>query len=208
MNVSRETESLATFTDQIAVSRETAERLQAYADLLLRWQAKINLIGPATIPSLWTRHFLDSGQLLAHLPDGPVLDMGAGAGFPGLVLAILRPGGAPVHLVEADGRKGAFLREVIRVTGAPAVVHTGRLETLKPFPVAAITARALAPLIQLLNWAEPFLEPGTRCLFPKGQTGEDELTAAAKTWKMTVARIASISDPAGIIFHLSEVQRG
>ncbi len=204
--VSRETSSFNDFAAVLPVSRETEERLRAYADLLVKWQARINLVGPATLPDLWRRHMLDSAQLAAHLPAGPILDLGSGAGFPGLVLAIVR--GGPVHLVESDARKGAFLREAARITGAEAVVHTQRIERLEPFPVAAITARALAPVAQLLDWAAPFLQQGVHCLFLKGRSCEEELTQAAEHWKITAERIPSVTDPSGIILHLSEVHRG
>ena len=190
------------------VSRETADKLHAYAELLKKWQIKINLVGPATIPDLWRRHFLDSAQLHAHLPAGPVLDLGSGAGFPGLVLAILRGAGDPVHLVESDGRKGAFLREAARITGAPARIHTSRIEALKPFEISAITARALAPVTTLLSLVEPFLTHSPKCLFLKGEKLEDELTEAAKDWNMTIEKIASQSDPNGFIVSLKEVRRG
>ena len=190
------------------VSRETADKLRAYAELLKKWQARINLVGPATIPDLWRRHFLDSAQLFPLLPSGPVLDLGSGAGFPGLVLAILRGQGDPVHLAESDGRKGAFLREAIRVTGAPAIVHTSRIEAIEPFEIRALTARALAPVATLLTLAEPFLTHAPKCLFLKGEKLEDELTEAAKDWKMTIERIASASDPNGFILSLKEVRRG
>ena len=190
------------------VSRETADKLRAYAELLKKWQPKINLVGPATIPDLWRRHFLDSAQLLAHLPDGPVLDLGSGAGFPGLVLAILRGTGDPIHLVESDSRKCAFLREAARITAAPAVIHTSRIETLKNFEIRAITARALASLATLLTLAEPFLAHSPKCLFLKGEKLEDELTEAAKDWNMTIERIASLSDQNGFILSLKEVRRG
>lgn len=196
------------FFAEIPVSRETAEKLRAYADLLKKWQAKINLVGPATMPDLWRRHFLDSAQLFPFLPDGPLLDLGSGAGFPGLVLAILRGTGDPVHLVESDSRKGAFLREATRITGAPAVIHTSRIEALKLFEVSAITARALAPVATLLTLAESFLTHSPKCLFLKGEKLEDELTEAAKDWKMTIDRIASRSDPNGSILSLKEVRRG
>lgn len=193
----------------IAVSRETLARLETYAVLLVKWQARINLVGPATIPDLWRRHMLDSAQLFALLPAGPVLDLGSGAGFPGLVLAILRgAAGEVVHLVESDARKCAFLREAARLTDAPVAIHNKRIETLTPFPVAAVTARALAPLAVLLSWAEPFLGPHTHCLFLKGRTCEEELTQASKDWMMTADRISSLSDPSGYILHLSEVYRG
>ena len=198
----------AEFFDAIPVSRETADKLRLYAELLKKWQAKINLVGPATIPDLWRRHFLDSAQLYAHLPAGPVLDLGSGAGFPGLVLAVLRGSGDPVHLVESDGRKGAFLREAARLTGAPAIVHTSRIESLKVFEISAVTARALAPVGTLLTLAESFLTQSVQCLFLKGEKLEDELTEASKDWKMTIERIPSVSDPNGVILSLKEVSRG
>ncbi|HLN25909.1 MAG TPA: 16S rRNA (guanine(527)-N(7))-methyltransferase RsmG [Patescibacteria group bacterium] len=198
--------TMAGFAKLVPVSRETLERLQVYADLLVKWQAKINLVGPATLPDVWRRHILDSAQLFGRLPTGPVLDLGSGAGFPGLVLAIM--GAGPVHLVESDARKCAFLREAARVTAAPAVVHNLRIEALKPFPIAAVTARALAPLAQLLDWAEPFLQHSVECLFLKGRNSEDELTQAGKTWMMKTERIPSLSDPSGLILHLCEVHRG
>lgn len=197
------------FFAAVPVSRETADKLRLYAELLKKWQVKINLVGPATVPDLWRRHFLDSAQLFPHLPTGPVLDLGSGAGFPGLVLAILRgEGGDPVHLAESDGRKGAFLREAARLTGAPAVVHTSRIEALNPFQIKAITARALAPVATLLTLAESFLTHSPKCLFLKGEKLEDELTEAAKDWKMTIERFASASDPNGFILSLKEVRRG
>lgn len=197
------------FLTAIPVSRETGDKLRAYADLLRKWQAKINLVGPATMPDLWRRHFLDSAQLFSHLPAGPVLDLGSGAGFPGLVLAIMRgEGGDLVHLAESDVRKGAFLREAARITGAPVILHTGRIETLKPFDISAVTARALAPVKTLLTLIEPFLTQAPKCLFLKGEKLEDELTEAAKDWKMTVDRIPSVSDPTGFILSLKEVRRG
>ena len=194
------------FFAEFAVSRETAARLTAYADLLTKWQTRINLVGPATIPDLWRRHMQDSAQLLPLLPNGPQLDLGSGAGFPALVLAILRD--QPTHLVESDARKCAFLREAARLTGAPATIHNVRIETLKPFPIKVITARALASVAELLALAEPFLGEGVECLFLKGEKLEDELTIAAKTWKMTHDRIPSRSDPKGIILRVKEVHRG
>lgn len=196
----------AAFTALAAVPRETTARLQAYADLLVKWQSRINLVGPATLGDLWRRHMLDSIQLAPLISGGPILDLGSGAGFPGLVLAIAT--GLPVRLAESDGRKCAFLQEAIRVTGASATVLRGRIERLAPQPVATVTARALAPLDRLLEMAEPFLGPGTECLFLKGKTGEEELTQLAKGWTMTVERKASLADPSGIIFHLRGVHRG
>lgn len=198
------------FSSLLSVSRETVERLQVYADLLVKWQRRINLVGPGTLADLWRRHFLDSAQLAPLLSEGPaegpLLDLGAGAGFPGLVLAIIT--GRTTCLAESDGRKCAFLAEAIRLTGAPATVLHRRIEAVPPFPAATVTARALAPLEHLLALAEPFLGPDSQCLFLKGRSGEEELTQAAKGWTMTVERRASLADPSGLIFQLRGVHRG
>lgn len=195
------------FARLVPVSRETLDRLQRYAELLKRWNQRINLVGPNTIGALWRRHLLDCAQLAEHLPPGArrVIDLGSGAGLPGLVLAML--GVEDVHLIEADQRKCAFLREAIRVAGVKATLHPRRIETVAGFPADAVTARALAPLPALLALAEPFLAPHTVCLFLKGQGAEDELTEAAKLWKMAPARIPSHSDPTGIILRLADVRR-
>ena len=193
------------------VSRETRERLDLYADLLRKWQRSINLVGPRTIGDLWNRHFTDSAQLLplitpAATPATRVLvDFGSGAGFPGLVLAIL--GAGEVHLIESDQRKATFLREVARATGTPVTVHAKRIEQVAPFPADVVSARALAPLSDLLGFAAPFLRPDSLCLFPKGQMAEDELSAASKTWNMTVDRIQSVTDSSATILRISRVSR-
>lgn len=202
----KQTLSATEFFELFPVSRETEQKLRRYAEMLLTWQAKMNLVGPATLPDLWRRHMLDSAQLFPLLPDGPILDIGSGAGFPAMVLSIL--GAADVHLVDSDSRKCAFLREVARVTESPAKIHNIRVEQLPSFPVAAVTARALAKIDDLLELAAPFLLPGTECLFLKGETLEDELTIAAKNWKMSLDRIPSRSDPNGIILRVKEVHRG
>jgi 16S rRNA (guanine527-N7)-methyltransferase len=152
---------------------------------------------------------LDSAQLHPLLPADcrSLLDMGAGAGFPGLVLAIL---GVPeVHLVESDARKCAFLREAARLTGASSVqIHNTRLESLRlSRPADVVTARALAPLADLLDYAEPFIGSPTVCVFPKGHNVDVELTAAQQKWNMQVERFASRSDPSGLILRLSHVRR-
>jgi 16S rRNA (guanine527-N7)-methyltransferase len=189
------------------VSRETRERLNTYADLLRKWQRSINLVGPRTIDDLWNRHFTDSAQLLPLIPPSArvLVDFGSGAGFPGLVLAIL--GVAEVHLIESDQRKATFLREVARATGTPVTVHAKRIEQVAPFPADVVSARALAPLGDLLGFAAPFLHPDSLCLFPKGQMAEDELTAASKTWNINVDRIQSVTDPSATILRVSQVSR-
>jgi 16S rRNA (guanine527-N7)-methyltransferase len=198
----------------LGVSRETLERLRAYAELLIKWQDKINLVSASTLPDLWRRHILDSGQLFRHLPDTTrvVADLGSGAGFPGLVLAAM---GVPeVHLLESDTRKCAFMREAARVMGVSVTIHPARIERISPFPADVVTSRALASLSDLISYAEPFLSPPgeggktAECLFLKGRLAEDELTLASKEWNMTIERLSSLSDPDGLILRLSEVTRG
>lgn len=172
------------------VSRETEERLSAYVRLLLLWQQKTNLVSPATLPHLWTRHISDSLQLL-DLSDGARswIDLGSGGGFPGLAIACALADipGARVHLVESNGKKAAFLREAGRVTGAPVMIHTGRVEDVVDRiseRVEIVTARALAPLSMLLDYAYPLMAAGSRALFLKGQDVASELTDAAKYWTL------------------------
>lgn len=195
------------FAAELGVSRETMRQLEAYAAILIEWSSRINLIGRSTHADLWRRHFLDSAQLLALIPaeTRSLIDLGSGAGFPGLVLAIL---GVPaVELVEADRRKATFLREAARIAGADVTVHSCRIESVPRHPVDIVTARGCAPLDRLLPLAERFNGPRTRCLFPKGAHAEDELTAAGKAWTMTVTRHPSRSDPGGTVLSLQEVVR-
>jgi 16S rRNA (guanine527-N7)-methyltransferase len=193
----------------VTVSRETMAALETYAALLQKWQKAINLVSGATLSDLWQRHFLDSAQLMPLLPegDGHITDLGSGAGFPGLILALLS--GRPTHLVESDQRKAAFLGEVARATGSAGRVqiHAARVEALKPWAAPVITARALADLSQLLDWAAPFVTPDTICIFPKGAKAEDELTAAQRVWKMAVERRRSVTDSTGLILRLSQLER-
>jgi 16S rRNA (guanine527-N7)-methyltransferase len=195
------------FSETIPVSRETLARLEAYAELLTRWSARINLIGRDTIADLWRRHILDSAQLRAFVPDRArsMMDLGSGAGLPGLVLAIL---GVPgVELVEADSRKCAFLREAARITEAAMTLRPCRIEAVSPHPVDVVTARACAPLDRLLGLAEPFVAPDSDCLFLKGERVEEELTLARKRWTMTASLHQSRSDPRGVVLRLQQVAR-
>ena len=195
------------FAEIIPVSRETLARLEAYAALLTQWSARINLVGRDTIADLWRRHMLDSAQLRAFVPNRArsMIDLGSGAGFPGLVLAIL---GVPgVELVEADSRKCAFLREAVRITEAPVTIRPCRVAAVPRHSVGVVTARALAPLDRLLDLAQPFLGPDTVCLFPKGERAGEELTLARKRWTMTVVLHNSIADPRGVVLRLHQVVR-
>lgn len=165
-------------------------------------------MGPDTLPDLWSRHFLDSAQLFSRIKPGArrLVDLGSGAGFPGLVLAVM---GAPdVHLVESDQRKCAFLREAARITGTAVSVVNKRIEQVAPLGADVITARALAPLVKLLDWGFPHLAEGGEFIFLKGRGAEDELTAAAKEWNISAIRTASLTDPGGLVLHLREVSRG
>ena len=172
------------------VSHETLKRLDAYVALLLQWQAKTNLIASSTLPQLWTRHISDSLQLLTLAPDAKVwADFGSGGGFPGVVLACALADlpGAKIHLVERNAKKAAFLREALRVTGGAGVVYDrdiGDSVDSLPAGVDCVTARALAPLNELIAFAEPLLARGTTALFMKGRDVEAELTEATKYWNM------------------------
>ena len=184
-----------------AVSRETADRLDRFVALLLDWQGRINLIASSTVPVLWTRHVADSLQLLALAPGAlRWADLGSGAGFPGLVIACALADSLPaeVHLIESNKKKAAFLREAVRVTGAPAIVHAERSDDfIKKIdgPVDIVTARALAPLPKLLAIAYPLLKRGAKGLFPKGQDVDAELTEAAKCWTIQASLVSSRTDP-------------
>jgi 16S rRNA (guanine527-N7)-methyltransferase len=197
----------ADFAAATGVSRETIERLSAYANLLTKWQQRINLVSAATLDDLWRRHMLDSAQLMSLLPSGTrvLADLGSGAGFPGLVLAIL---GVPdVHLIESDQRKCVFLAEAARAADAKVAIHNQRIESLSGLSAGVITARACAPLEKLLSYAQKFLWHDGKALFLKGAGVEEELTAARKLWQMDVERFPSVTDPSGSILRIGQVRR-
>ena len=189
-------------------SPETAARLAAYRDLLLRWNTRINLISAETANEIDLRHIADCAQLQPLLPqDGPIADLGSGAGLPGLVLAILEPE-REIHLVESDKRKAAFLVEASAQLKLPMVrMHACRAENAKLPPISAITARALAPLMVLLPYAVDFLAPSGVAVFPKGKTAEKELTEAAQGWHFTCERFPSTTNPEATILRLSNIHR-
>ncbi len=199
------------FAREADVSRETLDRLQRYEAVLRHWQKAINLVSTASLEDLWRRHMLDSAQVFPLLREGTrtLLDIGSGAGFPGLVLALM---GVPeVHLVESDARKSAFLLEALRQSAPELLgqvhVHSRRVEAMAPFPVDVVTARACAPLPELLELSKPFLRPDSICLFLKGAQADAELTAAAKGWKMEIERIPSRSESKGAVLRLAHVSR-
>jgi 16S rRNA (guanine527-N7)-methyltransferase len=197
----------AGFAAQTNISRETLARLEAYAELLRHWSGAINLVSRDTLEDIWRRHFLDSAQLLDFLPQGTasLIDVGSGAGFPGLVLATLGVRG--VELIEADSRKATFLREAARITDSPVEIHTRRAEAVPAHEVDVVTARACAPLIRLLSLSERFIGPNTRCLFLKGERVEEELTAARQGWTIAASSHPSRSDPRGVVLSLDRVSR-
>ena len=178
----------------LGLDAATMARLDAYLALLAKWQARINLVAPKSLPEAWTRHVLDSAQLWPFLQGrpGPVLDLGSGAGFPGLVLAIL--GRPDVTLVEADQRKAAFLREAARVTGTQVSIQACRIEALTPIRAGIVTARALASLESLLHYAQPYADESTLYLFLKGARVDEELTTARNHWKMRVDKAPSLTN--------------
>src|ERR1700733_4605655 len=194
------------------ISRETADRLQRYVDLLLEWQAKTNLVAPSTLPNLWTRHISDSLQLLSLAPSAVLwADLGSGGGFPGIVLAcgLAETPGAMVHLVERNAKKAAFLREALRVTGSPGTVHLSDIgDSVDRITgkVDCVTARALAPLHQLIGYAEPLVRQGAKALFLKGQDVEAELTEATKYWNITPHLHSSRTGGQGWIVELDHIE--
>ena len=198
----------ADFAAATGVSRETLARLEGYAALLVKWQKTINLVANDSLGDLWRRHMLDSAALWPLVPaDSRILvDLGSGAGFPGLVLAIL--GMAEVHLIESDARKCAFLREAARLFAPnPVQIHRARIESIDPISADVVTARALSSLDNLLDYAEKFLKPGGVCLFAKGARAEDELTLAGQRWTMAAERFPNPADSSGIVLRIKELNR-
>jgi 16S rRNA (guanine527-N7)-methyltransferase len=195
------------------VSRETMVRLDRYVELLLEWQAKTNLVAPSTLPTLWTRHISDSLQLLSIAPTARRwADLGSGGGFPGVVLAcaLAETPGAVVHLVERNAKKAAFLREALRVTSSPGQVYLadiGDSVDRTTGPVDCVTARAVAPLHQLIGYAEPLVRRGAKALLLKGQDVEAELTEATKYWNIKPHLHSSRTGGHGWIVELDHIER-
>ena len=179
----------------------------------MQWQAKTNLVAPSTLPHLWTRHIADSLQLLTLAPSAKVwVDLGSGGGFPGVVLAcaLADTSGAVVHLVERNARKAAFLREALRVAGARGVVHGKRIEDIVDSPagpIDCVTARALAPLHELVGFAEPLVRRGAKAFFLKGQDVGAELTEATKYWNIEPILHSSLTGGQGWIVELDAIAR-
>lgn len=191
----------------LPVSYETAEKLKIYYDLLLKWQSKINLISNDTIGDIFNRHFLDSLQIIKLLPkiSGTIVDIGSGAGFPGMVLAI--SGIRNIHLVESDSKKISFLKEVARLTKTEVLIHHSRIEELPETKASAVVARALAPLEELFSYAFPLVSHGAICLFPKGKKYSMEIEEAKKIWNFDYNAFPSITDPEGMILEIRNLER-
>ncbi len=193
------------------VSRETVERLDSYVDLLRTWQSRINLISPTTIPEIWTRH-LEDGLWLSELARGASrwTDLGSGAGFPGLVLAIALHGrdGAEVHLVESNTKKAAFLRAVIRELALPAEVHARRIEECGPViaKAEAVSARALASLRDLLALVAPHLGDEAVCWFPKGRNHEEEIEEASALWRFDMVKHSSQIEDGSVVLEIRRLE--
>jgi 16S rRNA (guanine527-N7)-methyltransferase len=192
------------------LSPDAVARLDRFVALLRTWQRRTNLIAPSTVGELWTRHVADSLQLVeivtGHRGGGPVIvDVGSGGGFPGMVIGcvVADVAGAEIHLVESNLKKAAFLREAVRETGAPAVVHAARFEEVLPTllkkPVDYVTARAVAPLPELLELIAPLIQAGATAVLPKGRDLADELTESTLRWHIGVDTVPSRTNPAARI---------
>lgn len=202
------------FHSRFGVSRETLDRLCVYESLLKRWQRGTNLVAPATLDRVWHRHFADSAQLLELAPDSKIwLDLGSGAGFPGLVIAICAANreGMRVHVVESNARKCAFVHEVVRETGCSVEIHEARIESVhaqaRVIAAEIVTARALAPLTELLKLSAPFFGPGTTGLFLKGRQAEHEMVEAEKNWRYETGTHPSITDARARIVRINALRR-
>jgi 16S rRNA (guanine527-N7)-methyltransferase len=195
--------------DELNVSRESWARIEAFVALLFQWQARINLVSPATLQDVWWRHVADSFQLVKHLPQNGarIADLGSGSGFPGLPLALLEP--FDVTLFESNGKKAAFLAEALRSCGGRGKVVMKRLEDVTGADAKGfdfVTARALAPLPILLEWSYPFLKQGGKGLFHKGQDVENELTSATKSWRIKADRLPSSTDSEAVLLFVHEAE--
>lgn len=184
------------------VSRETEVKLELYVKLLQKWQQHINLVSSKTLPYIWQRHILDCAQLITHLPKGlgRIMDIGAGAGLPGVILALLTK--HEVHLVEADAKKIAFMRTVLAETDVRATIHHARIENLPHLNIDVITARALAPVSKLIQLTQTQVHPGLSYLFLKGKGVDQELTACSTSSKLKAVFYPSITDVDASIIHL------
>ncbi len=194
------------------VSRETLQKLEHYADLVTKWTQRINLIAPSSIDDIWHRHIVDSAQLVVLAPETAKswVDLGSGAGFPGLVVATIRSETHPdgwVTLVESDQRKAAFLRQAAREISVPVTIRTDRAESMTPAGSDVLSARALAPLVNLLPLALRHLAPKGTAIFPKGRNAAAEIEEARKSWRFDLAIRDSLTDQEGRILRIERIER-
>jgi 16S rRNA (guanine527-N7)-methyltransferase len=194
------------------VSRETMSKLEVYADLLEKWNPKINLVSKTTLPEKWQRHFLDSAQVFPEIPTDAqkLVDIGSGAGFAGLVLAIIGAEKRPnvsFTLIESDARKCAFMRNAARAAGVDVDIQTKRIESVKDLNADVVTARALATVQQLLGYSENILTQNGTCLFLKGEACDNEIKQARESWDFNAQETNSLTHPSGKILHLSGIKR-
>ena len=203
-------EQQAEFVHRFNVSRETLQKLEIYADLLRKWNKRINLVAPGTISALWERHFEDSAQLLSLAPEGVRrwTDLGSGGGFPGAIVAILaKSPNLRVTLIESDQRKAAFLRTVARETGTKFNVVAERAEVRPDIRADAVSARAFAPLDTLLGYVDLHMKSGGIALLPKGARAASEVESARKTWSFTCECIPSVTDDDAAILKIGDIKR-
>ncbi len=192
------------FQNDFDVSRETLDKFQAYHDLILKWQKRINLISPQTVPDTWHRHFADSAQLSNYLNKNDILvDIGAGGGFPGLVLSIM---GHKTHLVDSDTRKCVFLKTVARELDLNCEIHNARAEDLNGLNADIVVSRATASISNLCDWGLPLTRKKSFWLL-KGETAPQECDEAAELFDFDVEMLASATHPGGFIVHLHNVSR-
>ena len=194
------------------ISALATERLQIFVGLLAKWNAAINLVSPASLAEVWTRHVADSAQVLdvAPIRRARWLDMGSGAGFPGIVIALITadtPNPVEMTLVESDRRKAAFLSTVSRETGVPMIIQAARIEAVAPQNADTVSARALAPLVRLCSFAERHLAPHGAALFLKGGRYDAEIAEARRTWSFALDIRRSSTDPAGVVLIMKDLRR-
>ena len=194
------------------ISALATERLQIFVGLLAKWNAAINLVSPASLAEVWTRHVADSAQVLdvAPIRRARWLDMGSGAGFPGIVIALITadtPNAVEMTLVESDKRKAAFLSTVSRETGVPMIIQAARIEAVAPQNADTVSARALAPLVRLCSFAERHLAPHGAALFLKGGRYDAEIAEARRTWSFALDIRRSSTDPAGVVLIMKDLRR-
>ncbi len=200
------------FLSACPVTCETIHRLNLYRDSLIQWNEKFNLVSESTLPAIYTRHFLDSAQLMPFIPDGArvLADVGAGAGFPGLVLAILaaeKKKPLRIYEIESVGKKADFLQAVVDQLRLDVVVRRERAESIRDIKADVITARAVKALPELLKYAKPLMKKETICLFLKGKSLSEELTDAKKYWTFDADIYPSRSDDSGRILVIKNLRR-